>query len=89
MVALTVALVRIAKAPPKPATPPKPKPVMDPPRPALVSDDLAAQMRATKKVRHVRDMQEWDYEWIRLSNPGKSCRELNESPTPISRGDGR
>jgi hypothetical protein len=86
VVALTVALVRFATAPtlpvrarpPKSARPPKPRPVMAPPRPALVSEDLAVQMRATKQVRHIRDMQEWDYEWIRLTYPEKSSRELSE-----------
>jgi MFS family permease len=66
VVALTVALVRLATAPPRP---PKPRPVMTPPSPALVNDDLADQMRAIKQARHIRDMQEWDYEWIRLTNP--------------------
>jgi hypothetical protein len=51
---------------------------MTQPSPALGSDDLADQMRATKRTRRVRDMQEWDYEWIRLANPGKSSRELSE-----------
>jgi MFS family permease len=86
VVALTVALVRFATAPTRPARvrrfksarPPKPRPVMTPPRPALVNDDLADQMRAIKQVRHIRDMQEWDYEWIRLTNPEKSSRELSE-----------
>lgn len=86
VVALTVVLVRVATAPPRPARvrspksprPPKPRPVMTPPRPALVSDDLADQTRAAKQVRHIRDMQEWDYEWIRLTNPEKSSRELSE-----------
>jgi hypothetical protein len=86
VVALTVVLVRFATAPPRPARvrsprsarPPKPCPVMTPPRPALVHDDLADQMRAAKQVRHIRDMQEWDYEWIRLTNPEKSSRELSE-----------
>jgi MFS family permease len=86
VVALTVALVRFATAPARPARvrplksarPPKPRPVMTPPRSALVSEDLAVQMRAIKQVRHIRDMQEWDYEWIRLTNPGKSSRELSE-----------
>ncbi|MDR7084969.1 hypothetical protein J2X01_004289 [Arthrobacter ginsengisoli] len=35
-------------------------------------------MRANKRVRHVRAMQEWDYEWIRLTYPEKSSRELSE-----------
>ncbi len=97
VVALTVALVRFATAPTRPAKvrplksarparvrplksarPPKPRPVMTPPRPALVSEDLAVQMRAAKQVRHLRDMQEWDYEWIRLTYPEKSSRELSE-----------
>jgi MFS family permease len=86
VVALTVALVRFATAPTRPARvrrfksarPPKPRPVMTPPRPALVNDDLADQMRAAKQIRHIRDMQEWDYEWIRLTNPEKSSRELSE-----------
>ena len=80
MVALTVALVRSTKAPPRPARvpPPKPQPVMAPPRPVLAGDDLTARMRAQKQVSRVRDMQEWDYEWIRLAHPGKSSREVNE-----------
>jgi MFS family permease len=86
VVALTVALVRFATAPTRPAKvrplksarPPKPRPVMTPPRPALVSEDLAVQMRAAKQVRHIRDMQEWDYEWIRLTYPEKSSREHSE-----------
>ncbi|MCX2750088.1 hypothetical protein OOZ51_20095 [Arthrobacter sp. MI7-26] len=86
VVALTVALVRVAAAPPrpakvrppKPARPPKPQPVRASPGPALVSDDLADQMRAAKQDRHIRDMQEWDYEWIRLTNPEKNSRDLSE-----------
>ena len=86
VVALTVVLVRFATAPPrparvrppKPARPPKPRPVMIPPGQALGNDDLADQMRAAKQARHIRDMQEWDYEWIRLTYPGKSLREVNE-----------
>ncbi|KRE67767.1 hypothetical protein ASG92_14135 [Arthrobacter sp. Soil736] len=86
VVALTVVLVRFAMAPPRPVrvrppkspSSPKPRPVMTPPSPALVSDDLADQMRATKQVRHIREMQEWDYEWIRLTYPEKSSRELSE-----------
>jgi hypothetical protein len=35
-------------------------------------------MHATKHVHHVRAMQEWDYEWIRLTYPEKSNRELSE-----------
>ncbi len=77
VVALTVVLVRFATAPPrparvrppKPARPPKPRPVMTPPGQALGNDDLADQMRAAKQARHIRDMQEWDYEWIRLTKP--------------------
>jgi hypothetical protein len=38
--------------------------------PALASEDLAVQMRANKQVRHIRDMQEWDYEWARLLDSG-------------------
>ncbi|WP_284984425.1 hypothetical protein [Arthrobacter sp. efr-133-TYG-118] len=86
VVALTVVLVRVATAPPrpamvrppKPARPPKPRPVRAPPGPTLVGDDLADQMRAAKQVRHIRDMQEWDYEWIRLTNPERSSRDLSE-----------
>jgi hypothetical protein len=86
VVALTVALVRIAKAPPRPARvrapkatrPPKPRPVRTPPSPAPGRDELADQMRAAKQTRRIRAMQEWDYEWIRLANPGKSSRELSE-----------
>ncbi|WP_120691829.1 hypothetical protein [Pseudarthrobacter phenanthrenivorans] len=84
VVGLTVGIVRSAKTPPavvrppKPATPPKPGPVTAPPRPAPVSEDLAGQMRATKQVRRTRDMQDWDYEWIRLMHPEKSSRELSE-----------
>jgi hypothetical protein len=63
---------------PKSTSPPKPRPVITPRSPALVSEDLAVQMRATKHVRHIRDMQEWDYEWIRLTHPEKSSRELSE-----------
>lgn len=79
MVALTVALVHAAKAPPRPARvpPPKPQPAVVPPRPVLAGDDLTAQMRAQKQVGRIRDMQEWDYEWIRLAHPGKSLREVN------------
>ncbi|TPV48609.1 MerC domain-containing protein [Pseudarthrobacter phenanthrenivorans] len=84
VVGLTVGIVRSAKTPPavarpqKPSTPPKPGPVTAPPRPAPVSEDLAGQMRATKQVRRTRDMQDWDYEWIRLMHPEKSSRELSE-----------
>jgi MFS family permease len=86
VVALTVAGVRFAMTrtlpararSPKSARPPKPRPVMAPPRPALVSEDLAVLLRAAKQVRHIRDMQEWDYEWIRLTYPEKSSREHSE-----------
>jgi hypothetical protein len=86
VVGLTVAIVRFARTPtppvrarsPKSARPPEPPPVMAPLSPALVSEDLAVQMRATKQVRHIRDMQEWDYEWIRLTYPEKSSREVSE-----------
>lgn len=86
VVGLTVAIVRLARTPtlpvmagsPKSTSPPKPPPVMIQPSPALVSEDLSVQMRATKQVRHIRDMQEWDYEWIRLNHPEKSSRELSE-----------
>ncbi len=46
--------------------------------PPLVSEDLAVQMRATKQVHHIRDMQGWDYEWIRLTYSEKNSRELSE-----------
>ncbi|NUS35904.1 MAG: hypothetical protein HOQ04_05510 [Pseudarthrobacter sp.] len=80
VVALTAALVRTAKAPPRPARvhPPRPQPVMPPPRVAIGGDDLTAHMRSQKQAGRVRDMQEWDYEWIRLAHPGKSLREVNE-----------
>ena len=48
------------------------------PRPILAGDDLTAHVRAQKRAGRVRDMQEWDYEWIRLSHPRKSVREVNE-----------
>ncbi|AXJ10904.1 hypothetical protein CFN17_15765 [Arthrobacter sp. PM3] len=35
-------------------------------------------MRVNKRIRRVREMQDWDYEWIRLACPGKSVREVNE-----------
>jgi uncharacterized protein (DUF58 family) len=80
VVALTLALVRSAKAPPRPARvpTPKPQPVINPRGPVAGGDDLAAQVRATKHTSRVRDMQEWDYEWIRLAYPGKSLREVND-----------
>jgi hypothetical protein len=86
LVVLTVAAVRSTTSPTRPAVehaqkpvrPPKPRPAVTQPSPALVSEDLADQMRANKKVRHVRDMQEWDYEWIRLAHPEKSSREVSE-----------
>lgn len=80
VVALTVALVRSANAPARPAIvpPPRPQPVMPPPRPVASGDDLTAQMRAAKHASRVRDMQEWDYEWIRLANPARSLREVND-----------
>ncbi|WP_427004506.1 hypothetical protein [Pseudarthrobacter sp. H2] len=78
VVALTVALVHIAKTPAPPTTARPTKPIRTPEPRALVSEDLAAQMRANKRVRHVRAMQEWDYEWIRLTYPEKSSRELSE-----------
>lgn len=86
VVGLTVVIVRFARTQsppvmarsPKSARPLEPPPVMTPRSPALVSEDLAVQMRATKQVRHIRDMQEWDYEWIRLTHPEKSSRELSE-----------
>ena len=86
LVVLTVAIVRsgttptppVRERPQKLASPPKPPPVMTQPNRALLSDDLAVQMRATKQVRHTRDMQEWDYEWLRLTHPEKSSREVSE-----------
>ncbi|MHC6593451.1 hypothetical protein [Arthrobacter sp. C152] len=80
VVALTVALVRTAKAPPRPAPvpPPRPQPVIAQPRPVPSGDELTAQMRARKQAHRVRDLQEWDYEWIRLAHPGKSFHEVNE-----------
>jgi hypothetical protein len=86
LVVLTVAVVRSATSPTRPAVgraqrptrPPKPRPAVTQPSPLLVSEDLADQMRANKRVRHIRDMQEWDYEWIRLAHPGKSSREVSE-----------
>lgn len=86
VVALSVAIVRSARTPPPPARarspktarPPQPRPVRTPPSPAIVSEDLAAQMRAAKHVSQMRDMQEWDYEWIRLTYPAKSNREISE-----------
>ncbi|BAS07742.1 hypothetical protein AHiyo4_11640 [Arthrobacter sp. Hiyo4] len=86
VVGLTVAIVHFARTPappvmarsPKPVRPVEPPSVMTPHRPALASEDIADQMRATKQVRHLRDMQEWDYEWIRLTHPEKSSRELSE-----------
>jgi hypothetical protein len=78
VVALTVALIRSARAPAPPVTPRPPKPLRAPEPKPLVSDDLAEQMRITKRVRHVRAMQEWDYEWIRLAYPEKNSRELSE-----------
>lgn len=78
VITLTVALVRNARTPASPVTARPPKPVRIPEPKALVSEDLAAQMRATKHVRHVRAMQEWDYEWIRLTYPEKSNQEISE-----------
>jgi hypothetical protein len=86
VVVLTVAIVRSAKIPTPPdralpqksASTPKPPPAMTQPSRVLVSDDLTVQMRATKQVRHTRDMQEWDYEWLRLTHPEKSSREVSE-----------
>ncbi|WP_248762113.1 hypothetical protein [Pseudarthrobacter sp. SSS035] len=95
VVGLTVAIVHFARTPtlpvmarsPKPARPVEPPPVMAPRSPALASEDLADQMRATRQVRHIRDMQEWDYEWIRLTHPEKSSRELSEiANTHFARG---
>ena len=81
VVALTVALVRSTNAPARPAkvpTPPRPQPVAAPPRVVPSGEDLTAQLRAHKRISRVRDMQEWDYEWIRLAHPGKSVREVND-----------
>jgi MFS family permease len=78
VITLTVALIRNARTSAPPATARPPKPVRIPEPTALVSEDPAAQMRATKHVRHVRAMQEWDYEWIRLAYPEKNSRELSE-----------
>ena len=80
LVAMTVALVRTANAPARPARvpPPKPQPAVAPPPPVLSGDDLTAHVRAKKRAGRVRDMQEWDYEWIRLSHPGKSLHEVND-----------
>ena len=69
LVAMTVALVRTANAPARPARVPPP---------VLSGDDLTAHVRAKKRAGRVRDMQEWDYEWIRLSHPGKSLHEVND-----------
>ncbi|MEV4987853.1 hypothetical protein [Pseudarthrobacter sp. LMD1-1-1.1] len=80
VVALTVALVRSANAPARPAQmpPPRPQPVVPPPPAVPSGEELTAQMRAHKRISRVRDMQEWDYEWIRLAHPGKSVREVND-----------
>lgn len=80
MVTMTVVLIRSAKAPARPARvpPPRPRPVVAPPRLVVGGDDLTAQMRTHKRADRARDMQEWDYEWIRLAYPGKSVREVNE-----------
>lgn len=84
VVGLTVAAIRSAKTPPavarpqRPTSPPRPGPVPAQPVPSLVSEDLAGQIRAAKRVRHIQGMQEWDYEWIRLTHPDKSSREHNE-----------
>ena len=80
VVAVTAALVRTAKAParPAPVPPPRPQPVVAPPRPVMGGDDLTAHMRSQKRAGRERDLQEWDYEWIRLAHPGKSLREVNE-----------
>jgi hypothetical protein len=81
LVAMTVVLVRTANAPARPARvpPPRPQPVLAaPPQTVLGGDDLTAHVRAKKQAGRVRDMQEWDYEWIRLSHPGKSLREVND-----------
>lgn len=73
-----MALVRNTRTPARPTTARPPKPVRIPEPTALVSEDLAAKMRASKHVRHVRAMQEWDDEWIRLTYKEKSHRELSE-----------
>lgn len=80
VVALTVALVRSASAPARPAQmpPPRQQPVAAPPRVVPSGEDLTAHMRAHKRISRVRDMQEWDYEWIRLAHSGKSLREVND-----------
>ncbi|MEV7134871.1 hypothetical protein AB0N24_18495 [Arthrobacter sp. NPDC093128] len=78
VITLTVALVHNARTPAPPATARPPNPVRIPEPKALVNDDLAAQMRATKHARHVQAMQEWDYEWIRLTYQEKSHREISE-----------
>ncbi|GAA1764759.1 hypothetical protein GCM10009712_11540 [Pseudarthrobacter sulfonivorans] len=86
VVGLTVAIVRFARTPNRPATARSPKsarplehpPVMTPRNPPLVSEDLTVQIRAAKQARHIRDMQEWDYEWIRLTYPEKSSRVVSE-----------
>ncbi|MFB0836835.1 MULTISPECIES: hypothetical protein [unclassified Arthrobacter] len=80
VVAVTVALVRTTKAPPRPAPipPPKPQPVIAAPRIPVGGDDLTAHMRNQKRAGRERDLQEWDYEWIRLAHPGMSLREVNE-----------
>lgn len=86
VVGLTVAIVRSARTQarpvpagvPKSVRPPEPPPALTPRSPDLASEDLAVQIRATKQVSHIRDMQEWDYEWIRLIQPEKSSRELSE-----------
>ncbi|UEL29497.1 hypothetical protein [Pseudarthrobacter sp. L1SW] len=83
-VGLTVAIVRSGNTPPavarpqKPTRPPKPGPALPQPSPAPVSEDLAGQTRATKRARHIQGMQEWDYEWIRLTHPERGSREHSE-----------
>ena len=67
VVALTLALVRAGRNPALPAR-------ARPPR----TQDLTLQIRAAKQARHFRDMQEWDYEWIRLTYPAKSNREISK-----------
>lgn len=84
--AFAVAIVRLARTParpprerqPKSVRPPKPGPNMTQRNEALVSEGLEVQMRAIKQAGRIRDMQEWDYEWIRLTHPEKSSQELTE-----------
>lgn len=39
------------------------------------AEDALAKARAEKRERRLQDVWDWDHEWFRLQNPGRSSRE--------------